>query len=66
MEESENRSNVSGLGLNNLRSSISMWGERWFLSTNAKDIGSLYLIFALFSGLLGAMDRSKSNVIVLL
>jgi cytochrome c oxidase subunit 1 len=34
-------------------SSISMWKERWFLSTNAKDIGSLYLIFALFSGLLG-------------
>lgn len=27
--------------------------ERWFDSTNAKDIGTLYLIFALFSGLLG-------------
>ena len=36
-----------------LRSSISMWYERWFLSTNAKDIGTLYLMFALFSGLLG-------------
>ena len=34
-------------------SSISLWSERWFLSTNAKDIGTLYLIFALFSGLLG-------------
>ena len=32
---------------------ISMWLERWFLSTNAKDIGTLYLIFSLFSGLLG-------------
>ncbi len=32
---------------------ISSWVERWFLSTNAKDIGTLYLIFALFSGLLG-------------
>jgi cytochrome c oxidase subunit 1 len=30
-----------------------MWWERWFLSSNAKDIGTLYLIFALFSGLLG-------------
>ena len=30
-----------------------MWWERWFLSCNAKDIGTLYLIFALFSGLLG-------------
>ena len=36
-----------------LRSSISMWYERWFLSTNAKDIGTFYLIFALFSGFLG-------------
>jgi hypothetical protein len=34
-------------------SSISLWTERWFLSSNAKDIGTLYLIFALFSGLLG-------------
>jgi cytochrome c oxidase subunit 1 len=30
-----------------------MWKERWFLSSNAKDIGTLYLIFALFSGLAG-------------
>jgi Cytochrome C and Quinol oxidase polypeptide I/LAGLIDADG endonuclease len=35
------------------RASISLWTERWFLSSNAKDIGTLYLIFALFSGLLG-------------
>ena len=37
----------------NLNSSISLWTERWFLSSNAKDIGTLYLMFALFSGLLG-------------
>lgn len=30
-----------------------MWKERWFLSCNAKDIGTLYLIFALFAGLAG-------------
>jgi hypothetical protein len=29
------------------------WQERWFLSSNAKDIGTLYLIFALFAGLIG-------------
>lgn len=35
------------------KGNISLWTERWFLSSNAKDIGTLYLIFALFSGLLG-------------
>lgn len=39
--------------LYNLKSNISLWTERWFLSSNAKDIGTLYLIFAVFSGLLG-------------
>jgi len=39
--------------LNVQASSISMWFERWFLSSNAKDIGVLYLIYALFSGLVG-------------
>lgn len=27
--------------------------ERWFWSSNAKDIGTLYLIFSLFAGLVG-------------
>jgi cytochrome c oxidase subunit 1 len=30
-----------------------MWRERWFLSCNAKDIGTLYLMFAVFAGLAG-------------
>lgn len=30
-----------------------MWIERWFLSSNAKDIGVLYIIFALFAGMVG-------------
>jgi cytochrome c oxidase subunit 1 len=47
-KESVNESNVSVL-----RSDVSLWTERWFWSSNAKDIGTLYLIFALFSGLLG-------------
>lgn len=37
----------------NLNTKITIWKERWFLSSNAKDIGTLYLMFALFSGLLG-------------
>jgi cytochrome c oxidase subunit 1 len=41
------------LNLSVLKGNISLWTERWFLSSNAKDIGTLYLIFALFSGLLG-------------
>ena len=36
-----------------IQSTISLWRERWSLSSNAKDIGSLYLIFALFAGLIG-------------
>jgi hypothetical protein len=39
--------------LNIRTSGISMWFERWFLSSNAKDIGVLYLIYALFAGLVG-------------
>ena len=32
---------------------FSLWIERWFFSSNAKDIGILYLIYALLSGLVG-------------
>ena len=36
-----------------IKQNITMWTERWFLSCNAKDIGTLYIIFALFAGLVG-------------
>jgi len=49
--EDNNTFNLSKVS--KLKSSISMSVERWLLSTNAKDIGTSYLIFALFSGLLG-------------
>ena len=39
--------------LNQKTSSVSLFLERWFWSSNAKDIGTLYLIFALFAGLVG-------------
>ena len=35
------------------KNKISLWLERWFWSSNAKDIGVLYLMFALLSGLIG-------------
>ena len=37
----------------NIFTYITMWKERWFLSSNAKDIGIIYLMFSLFSGLAG-------------
>lgn len=52
-EPSDITNNKNKSNLSTIKSSISLWTERWFLSSNAKDIGTLYLIFALFSGLLG-------------
>jgi cytochrome c oxidase subunit 1 len=46
----ESKSGIKDLGL---IKEITMWRERWFLSCNAKDIGTLYLMFAVFSGLAG-------------
>jgi len=43
--------NSSKINLKNFNES--MWKERWSWSSNAKDIGILYLIFAGFSGLVG-------------
>lgn len=45
--------NIDVKGLNVIKDNITMWKERWFLSCNAKDIGTLYLMFSLFSGLIG-------------
>jgi len=39
--------------LNQKQSAVSMFMERWFWSSNAKDIGTLYLMFALIAGLVG-------------
>lgn len=39
--------------LYSLKNQIILWLNKWFNSTNAKDIGTLYLIYALFSGLIG-------------
>lgn len=52
LNEKDSNENPKNTILNKIMN-ITMWKERWFLSSNAKDIGMLYLIFALFSGLIG-------------
>ena len=47
------RNSGATLGILGISREITMWRERWFLSCNAKDIGTLYLMFAVFSGLAG-------------
>ena len=43
----------SKLKLNIFTLPISLWTERWLWSSNAKDIGTLYLIYALLGSLVG-------------
>ena len=41
---------------------VSMFYERWLWSSNAKDIGVLYLIFSIFSGLVGTAFSSLIRI----